>query len=113
LTGPRRHWRTYDAEPQPPAGEALAEPLLAFPSWFLRIECDRCGKVRMVNKAHVTGAQRVLPIRGLTAHPVVRDADGSLFYITPLEQEDDRRGMQFIPHMGSDRLFFAAVFRVG
>ena len=33
--------------------EALGEPLLAFPSWFLRIECDRCGKVQMVNEAHV------------------------------------------------------------
>jgi len=26
--------------------------LTAFPSWFLRIECDRCGKVQMVNEAH-------------------------------------------------------------
>jgi hypothetical protein len=23
--------------------EALGEPLRAFPSWFLRIECERCG----------------------------------------------------------------------
>ena len=28
--------------------EALSETLSAFPSWFLRIECDRCGKVRML-----------------------------------------------------------------
>jgi hypothetical protein len=32
--------------------EALGEPFDAFPSWFLRIECDRCGKVRMLNDAH-------------------------------------------------------------
>jgi len=23
-----------------------------FPSWFLRITCDRCGKVQMVNESH-------------------------------------------------------------
>jgi hypothetical protein len=30
----------------------MDEPLSAFPSWFLRIECDRCGKVQMVNESH-------------------------------------------------------------
>jgi hypothetical protein len=34
------------------ADEALQHSLLAFPSWFLRIECDRCGKVVMVNESH-------------------------------------------------------------
>jgi predicted acetyltransferase len=24
-----------------------------FASWLLRIECDRCGKVQMVNESHV------------------------------------------------------------
>ena len=28
------------------------EPFHAFPSWFLRITCDRCGKVQFVNEAH-------------------------------------------------------------
>jgi hypothetical protein len=32
--------------------------LRAFPSWFLRIVCDRCGKGRMLNEAHVSAAQR-------------------------------------------------------
>ena len=36
----------------PTGQEALDEPFAAFPSWFLRIECDRCGKVQMVNEAH-------------------------------------------------------------
>jgi hypothetical protein len=44
---PQRHWRSYDNEPLPTPAEALGEPLAAFPSWFLRIGCDRCGKVRM------------------------------------------------------------------
>ena len=33
----------------PTAREALDEPLVAFPSWFMRITCDRCGKDRMLN----------------------------------------------------------------
>jgi hypothetical protein len=30
----------------------MAEPFAAFPSWFLRITCDRCGKVAMHNESH-------------------------------------------------------------
>jgi hypothetical protein len=49
---PQRHWRSYGTDPLPTAAQALAEPFAAFPSWFLRIECDRCGKVVMHNEAH-------------------------------------------------------------
>ena len=35
---PRRHWRYYGDHPLPTGGQALNEPLRAFPSWFLRIE---------------------------------------------------------------------------
>jgi hypothetical protein len=52
VTPPTRHWRSYGDEPLPTAGEALGQPFAAFPSWFLRIECDRCGKVTMVNESH-------------------------------------------------------------
>ena len=48
---PRRHWRSYGNDPTHGA-EALLEPFSAFPSWFMRIECDRCGKVQMVNESH-------------------------------------------------------------
>ena len=27
-------------------------PFSAFPSWFMRITCDRCGKMQMVNETH-------------------------------------------------------------
>jgi hypothetical protein len=37
------------------------------PSWFLRITCDRCGKVTMLNEAHTPGGRRNLPIRALLA----------------------------------------------
>ena len=35
----------------------MGEPFAAFPSWFLRIECDRCGKVQMVNEVHAPWAE--------------------------------------------------------
>jgi hypothetical protein len=51
MPGPRRHWRAYRNDPLPLPADALTEPFNAFPAWFLRIECDRCGKVQMVNQA--------------------------------------------------------------
>ena len=54
---PQRHWRSYGTAPLPTPREALDRPLSAFPSWFLRIECDRCGKATMLNEAH-TGERR-------------------------------------------------------
>jgi hypothetical protein len=35
----------------------LGQPFAAFLSWFLRIDCDRCGKVRVLNEAHASDAQ--------------------------------------------------------
>jgi len=51
---PQRHWRSYGTDPLLTPAEAMLEPMRAFPSWFLRIECDRCGKVVMHNEAHMT-----------------------------------------------------------
>jgi len=53
---PKRHWRSYGDHPLPSGAEVLDEPFSAFPSWFMRITCDRCGKDRMLNEAHT--AQR-------------------------------------------------------
>jgi hypothetical protein len=54
---PRRHWRIYGNDPLPSGAEALDEPLRAFPSWFLRIVCERCGKgaddLRIRKRRHV------------------------------------------------------------
>jgi len=41
---PARHWRPYGNDPLPTPAEALDQQFSAFPSWFLRITCDRCGK---------------------------------------------------------------------
>jgi hypothetical protein len=45
----------------------------------------------------------------LTAHSVVRGADGGLFDITPLESKDPRirAAMCFIPHLGDEQSFFS------
>jgi hypothetical protein len=48
-----RHWRSYGNDPLPTGVEALDEPFSAFPSWFLRIECARCGNAQMINQAHM------------------------------------------------------------
>jgi hypothetical protein len=62
---PQRHWRSYGTETLPPPQEALQQPLRAFPSWFLRIECDRCGKTVMHNETHMTDRQRGIVLRVL------------------------------------------------
>jgi hypothetical protein len=49
----RRHWRSYGNGKLPTGADALGEPFSAFPSWFLRVECDRCGMTQMVNQAHM------------------------------------------------------------
>jgi hypothetical protein len=50
---PTRHWRSYGDDPLPTGKEALNEPFRAVPSWFMRSTCDRCGKDRMLNEAHM------------------------------------------------------------
>ena len=46
---PKRQWHSYGNDPLPTGTEALDEPFAAFPSWSMRVTCDRCGKVQMVN----------------------------------------------------------------
>jgi hypothetical protein len=60
---PRRHWRSYGTDPLPTGSEAMDEPFSAFPSWFMRITCDRCGKDRVISETHANAAQRDMPIR--------------------------------------------------
>jgi hypothetical protein len=47
--------------PVPSPQEALNEPFAAFPSWFVRIEYERCGKTQMVKQAHMPRSE--LPLR--------------------------------------------------
>jgi hypothetical protein len=50
---PARHWRSYGNDPVPTGAEALDAPLRAFPSWFLRIVCERCCKERLIAETHM------------------------------------------------------------
>jgi hypothetical protein len=43
----------------------MMEPMRAFPSWFLKVTCDRCGKDRILNEAHMTEHQRRVVLRVL------------------------------------------------
>jgi hypothetical protein len=61
----RRHWFSYGTDPLPTGAEALDEPISAFPSWFMCVTCDRCGKVQMVNEAHMKWG--AMPIRDIIA----------------------------------------------
>jgi hypothetical protein len=60
---PARHWRSYGDDKLPTGAETMAEPFAAFSSWFMRIECDRCGKVQMVNETHMQ--RRAMLIRDI------------------------------------------------
>jgi hypothetical protein len=62
---PRRYWRRHGNGPLPTGAEALDAPFDAFPSWFLRITCARCGQERMVNQVHT--AKSDLPLRDMPA----------------------------------------------
>jgi hypothetical protein len=57
---PTRHWRSYGTEPLPTGREALEEPFRAFPSWFMRVTCDRCGQQRMFSETHAAGQRDML-----------------------------------------------------
>jgi len=46
-----RRWRPNGFRPLPAADEALRLPFPAFPSWFLRFECGRCGQAWILNEA--------------------------------------------------------------
>ena len=53
MSVPKRRWWSSGTDPLPTPQEALQQPMRAFPSWILRIECDRCGKVRMISESHI------------------------------------------------------------
>jgi hypothetical protein len=52
-TRPQRHWRRYGTDRLPTGEEALDETFAAFPSWFLRVTCERCGKERVIAETHM------------------------------------------------------------
>jgi hypothetical protein len=76
---PDRHWRSNGTDPLPTPQEAMQQPMRAFPSWFLKVTCDRCGKDRMLNESHMTDHQRRMVLRVLLnrlRHEVLRRRGG-------------------------------------
>src|SRR5215813_6382787 len=58
MTTDRRRWRAWGNDPLPTPAEALAAPLSAFPSWFIRMECERCGQENFLNQVHMRAIWR-------------------------------------------------------
>jgi hypothetical protein len=58
MNAAKRYWRSYSAEPLPSGAEALGQPFSAFPSWFLRIECDRGGGKEQMFSPSLAGAHK-------------------------------------------------------
>jgi hypothetical protein len=78
-------------DPMPSGREALDEPFRAFPSWFLRITRDRCGKDRMLNEAPVLAGN--MTIRDLNAkmrHDGCGGRAGRVELITGIEGASSR-----------------------
>ena len=86
---PTRHWRSYGDDPLPTGKEALEEPFTAFPSWFFRI--DRCGKVQMVNEAHLKrGAMRIRDIIARMRHDGCGGRAGKVELLTGIKGVSSR-----------------------
>ena len=70
---PARHWLSYGDDPLPSGKEALDEPFRAFPSWFMRITCDRdlIAKLRHDGCGGRAGRVELLTgIEGASSRPV-------------------------------------------
>ena len=86
-----RHWRSYGDEPLPTGREALDEPFRAFPSWFLRIQCDRCGKAQMFNETHMKrGDMRIRAILDRMRHDGCGGRAGKAELLTDIEGASSR-----------------------
>jgi hypothetical protein len=61
-----RRWRIDSDEPLPAARQALDAPFGAFPSWLMKVTCDRCGEERVFAEAHAAQRRHML-IRDILA----------------------------------------------
>jgi hypothetical protein len=55
MVAARRVWLSYKQDwPDPTPSEALLARVRDFPSWYLRIECAKCGRERYLADTHLT-----------------------------------------------------------
>jgi hypothetical protein len=88
---PARYSRSYGDDPLPSGREALDEPFRAFPSWFMRITCDRCGKVQMFNETHMKhGDMRIRDILKRMRHDGCGGLAGKAELLTGIESASSR-----------------------
>jgi hypothetical protein len=60
----------------------------AFPSWFLRIECGRCGEVIIINESHAPTHLRGRPLSEILArmrHPGCAGLPGKAELVTGID----------------------------
>jgi hypothetical protein len=70
---------------------ALDEPLRAFPSWFLRIVCDRCGKERLSSETYlVHGEMPICDIVARMRHDGCGGRAGKVELLTGIEGVSSR-----------------------
>jgi hypothetical protein len=99
---PARHWRCYGDAPLPTGREALDEPFAAFPSWFMRITCDRCGKDRMLNEAHMlAGNMTIRAIIAKMRHDGCGGRAGRVELLTGIEGASSRPVRKIVVLEGS------------
>jgi hypothetical protein len=88
---PRRHWRSYGNDPLPSGEQALDEPLRAFPSWYLRIVCDRCGKDLLISETYMLhGQMRIREILDRMRHDGCGGRAGRAELLTGIEGVSSR-----------------------
>jgi hypothetical protein len=58
---PVRHWRSNGDQPLPTARKPWSNRSPRFRAGYLRVTCDRCNKVRVLNEVHTP--QRDMPLR--------------------------------------------------
>jgi hypothetical protein len=70
---------------------SLDEPFRAFPLWFMRITCDRCGKDRMLSEAHsAQGDKLIRDIIARMRHDGCGGRAGKVELLTDIEGPSSR-----------------------
>ena len=99
---PPRHWRSYGTEPLPTGQEALNQPFRAFPSWFMRVTCDRCGKDRMISETHtIQGNMLICEVLKRMRHDGCGGLPGRAELLTGIEGVFCSSGRAATPEPGS------------
>jgi hypothetical protein len=88
---PVRHWRSDGNDPLPTGAEAMNQPFRAFPSWFMRVTCERCGKDRMISETHtIQGNMLIREVLKRMRHDGCGGRPGRVELLTGIEGASSR-----------------------